>query len=140
MIGRIVREIELQTLENGTSVAKTSLAVKRDYLNKSGEREADFFFITLFGKRAEIFSQYLNKGCLVFVSGTLKNNHYEKNSQKVYQNEFIVKDFEFLESKIKNEERRNKSLDTNTELENFETATQERKDNQLVLSAKDLPF
>ncbi|MDR1013272.1 MAG: single-stranded DNA-binding protein [Lactobacillales bacterium] len=139
MTGRLAKNIEKRTLENGNIVAKTSIAVKRDYVNKNGERDTDFFFITLFGKRAEIFSQYMSKGSLIFISGILRNNSYEKDGQRKYQNELIVQNFEFLESKSKNTKRKTKNNEL-TNLEEFQQPIMQRTDNQMTLDENNLPL
>ena len=50
LYGRVVRDIELRYINQKTVVAKFSVAVNRRYQN--GDKKADFFNITAFGKRA----------------------------------------------------------------------------------------
>lgn len=42
-IGRLTKDVELNTTTNGVNVAKFSIAVNRRFKNENGESEADFF-------------------------------------------------------------------------------------------------
>ncbi len=74
------------------------LAVKQD---KRGEAEAetDFFTMTAFGNTKKIIDEYLasGKGKLVLVSGSVRNNNYEKDGEKKYDISFIVDRIDFCE-------------------------------------------
>ena len=74
------------------------LAVKQD---KRGEEEAatDFFNMTCFGNTKKVVDEYLaqGKGKLVLVSGSVRNNNYEKDGEKKYEISFIVDRIDFCE-------------------------------------------
>ena len=59
MMGRLTKdpEIRFTTGENSTAVAKWSIAVDRRF-SKGGDRQADFFDCTAFGKTAEHLEKY----------------------------------------------------------------------------------
>lgn len=42
-IGRLTKDVELNTTNNGVSVAKFSIAVNRKFKDENGESIADFF-------------------------------------------------------------------------------------------------
>lgn len=66
--GRLTRDAEIRTTNNGDRLASFSVAVD----DRSGrEKTALFFDCTLFGKRGEALAQYLTKGSPVCVSGDL---------------------------------------------------------------------
>ena len=71
------------------------MAVNREF---SKEKEADFFNIVVWGKPAESCANYLKKGRLVAVNGSMRNNNYEdKNGVKHYNIEVNANRVEFLE-------------------------------------------
>jgi single-strand DNA-binding protein len=84
-VGRLVRDPELRSLPNGTSVGNFTLAIDRPYTNKDGEKNTDFIRIVVWRKLAESANQNLSKGRLVLVEGHLEINEYEKDGVK-YRN------------------------------------------------------
>ena len=100
LIGRLTRDPELRYTVNNTPVASFSLAVNRSFTNQQGEREADFFNITVWRKQAENVKNYLNQGSQVAVEGRLQTRSYEDNDgQKRYVTEVVADNVEFLGSK-----------------------------------------
>ena len=83
LIGRVTADIDAVQggfgyLNNGTAIAKVSIAVNRS--RKQGDKwvdEASFFNITIWGKTAENLKQYLKKGQLIAVLGFLKQDRWK---------------------------------------------------------------
>jgi single-strand DNA-binding protein len=75
MIGRLTRDPEMNYTQSGKAVANFTLAVDRRF-KRDGEPDADFFRVTLWGKTAEVASQYLAKGKQVGISGSIHINRY----------------------------------------------------------------
>jgi single-strand DNA-binding protein len=69
LIGRITQDIELKQTPNGQNVTSLSVATNRNYTDGSGVRQeqSEFHNIVLWGKLAEIASQYLGKGRRVYI-------------------------------------------------------------------------
>ena len=63
LMGNLTRDVEMTYTPKGTPVGKFGLAVSRKYKTETGElkEETTFVDITLFGRTAEIASQYLSK-------------------------------------------------------------------------------
>lgn len=61
---------------SGKAVCKFTLAVKKAFKPKDGP-DADFHECQLWGKQAESFAQYNQKGARVAVTGELNDNNYE---------------------------------------------------------------
>jgi single-strand DNA-binding protein len=82
LIGRLTRDPEIRALPSGQSVASFGLATNRVFLDKSGQRqqETDFHNIILFGKLAEIASQYLKKGSLAMIEGRIRTRNWQDQS------------------------------------------------------------
>ena len=100
LIGRLTRDPELRYTGNNTPVATFSLAVNRNFSNQQGEREADFFNITVWRKQAENVKNYLNQGSQVAIDGRIQTRSYDdKDGQKRYVTEVVADNVEFLGSK-----------------------------------------
>lgn len=97
-IGGLVRDPEMSTTSNGTTICKFSLAVKRDIRNANGEYETDFFNVVVFGKLGENCGKYLKKGSKCCVIGRLQNDNYEKDGVKHYTTSIVANEVEFLSS------------------------------------------
>ena len=63
IMGRLTRDPELRRTQTGTPVASFSLAVDRDFKDKStGERATDFIDVVAWRQAAEFVSRYFTKG------------------------------------------------------------------------------
>jgi single-strand DNA-binding protein len=83
-MGRLTRDIDLKYLQSGTAVTEVGLAVTDRRKNQAGEwvEEPVFVDVTLWGRTAEIASEYLSKGSPVFIEGRLKLDTWETDGQK----------------------------------------------------------
>ena len=91
LIGRLTRDPELRYTGNNTAVASFSLAVQRNFTNQAGEREADFFNISVWRKQAENVKNYLSQGSQVAIEGRLQTRTYDDaNGQKRYVTEVVA--------------------------------------------------
>lgn len=79
LIGRLTRDPELRYTQSGVPVASFTLAVDRSFKNAQGERETDFINIVVWRQQAENCSQYLTKGKLAAVDGSLQLRSYTGN-------------------------------------------------------------
>lgn len=95
MIGRITRDIEVNHY-NDRKVIRNSIAVRRDFKNKNGEYDSDFFNFSAWGAQAEFIEKYAKKGDKIAICGKLLNNNYEKDGQTVYNNDIQVENIELL--------------------------------------------
>ena len=99
-IGRITKDIELTTTNNGLSVTKFSLAVNRRFKSENEETNADFFNCVSWRGLAENIAKFCHKGSKVCIVGELQTRNYEdKDGIKRYITEIIVNECEFLDSK-----------------------------------------
>ena len=73
LTGRLTKDVELKTIpKSGTMVATFTIAVDREYTRKDGSKETDFIPVEVYGKAGEFCLNYLGKGRLVAVQGTLR--------------------------------------------------------------------
>ena len=83
LVGRLTKDVELRYIPgSGTAVASFTIAVDRDYAKKDGSRETDFIPVEVMGKPAESCANYLGKGRLVAIKGSMRIDNYEKDGQK----------------------------------------------------------
>lgn len=100
LVGRLARDPELRYTNSQMPICRTAIAVDRrqrkDQQSPDG-RTADFINITLFGKAAEIFSQYMSKGRQVAIEGRISTGSYQnKEGRTVYTTDVIVDNFDFI--------------------------------------------
>lgn len=97
LVGNLTRDPELSETPSGVAVCRFAIAVTRDYANSDGNRETDFFNITVWRGRAENCGKYLKKGNKVAVVGSLQNRSYEdKDGIKRNVTDVIANEVEFL--------------------------------------------
>ena len=100
LVGNLTKDPELSETPSGVAVCKFSLAVSRDYTNAEGNRDTDFFNITVWRGRAENCGKYLKKGNKVAIVGSLQTRSYEdKDGIKRNVTDVIASEVEFLTPK-----------------------------------------
>ena len=98
LIGRLGRDPEERTTAGGTRVCNFSLATDNYHAN-NGEKTTDWHRVVVFGKVAELCNQYLRKGRLVGVEGSLQTRCWEKPpGEKHYMTDVIASRVAFLDS------------------------------------------
>jgi len=129
--GRLTKDGETRTTESNKSVYSGSVAVNRNYKNKEGNYETDFFNF-VYWNVSDKFSQYLKKGRQVIIEGSLQNRTYEKDGDKKYVTEIIAERVELTgESKKETTEEIKEELPQNIKTEYQDT---------VVINDDDLPF
>jgi len=104
LIGNAGNEPEYKTLQDGTPVAKFSIATTESYRLKNGETQSrtDWHTIIAWRGLAGLAHQYIHKGSLVYVDGKLHNRQYEdKEGQKKYATEITAEQIILLDKKAK---------------------------------------
>jgi single-strand DNA-binding protein len=102
LIGRLTRDAELS--QSGSTYAKFTLAVNRQFKEKDGSKKADFINCVAFGKAAEVLTRYTQKGSQIGVEGSLQVSSYEKNGVKQFSTSVVVESIELLGSKGEQEQ------------------------------------
>ena len=84
LMGNLTRDIDLKYTPGGTAVTDIGLAVNDRRKSASGEwvDETTFVDVTLWGRTAEVASEYLSKGSPVLIEGRLKLDTWETDGQK----------------------------------------------------------
>jgi single-strand DNA-binding protein len=79
LLGNLTRDPEIRYTPKGTAVTEIGLAVNRVYTAENNEKreEVTYVDVTLWGRTAEIASEYLKKGRPVFIEGRLQLDTWE---------------------------------------------------------------
>nr|WP_297873507.1 single-stranded DNA-binding protein [uncultured Blautia sp.] len=96
--GRLVRDVELRYSQSNVAVGRFTLAVNRAY--QKGDVKADFLNMVAFGKTAENIEKFFRQGSRIVVHCHVQNENYtNKDGNKVYQTNFIVDSFSFVDTR-----------------------------------------
>ena len=101
IMGRMTRDPELRRTESGTAVASFTLAVDRDFKDKStGERTADFIDCVAWRQTGEFVSNHFTKGRMAVVEGRLQMREWtDKEGNKRRNAEVVADNVYFGDSK-----------------------------------------
>lgn len=98
VIGNLVRDPELRTMQDGSVVCSFTLAANRRMRN--GESAADFIRVSVWGKLAENCAKYLSKGSKTCVVGRASARGYTGNDGAVHAEMSITaNEVEFLNTR-----------------------------------------
>jgi len=92
VLGRLTQDPETRSLPSGKNVVNFSIATNRVWNDKDGNRQdaTEFHNIVLFGRIADVASQYLTKGALCLIVGRIQTRSWEGNDgQKKYRTEIV---------------------------------------------------
>lgn len=80
--GRFTQEPEIRYTKDNAPVATFTLAVKRDFVSKSGD-DVEFIKVTAFDKTAALVRDHCKKGQMILMTGRLNLNSYtDKDGQR----------------------------------------------------------
>jgi len=102
LVGRVGRDPEVRYFESGNVLAKFGLAVNRRTRNSD---QPDWFNIEIWGKPAEVAANYVRKGSLIGITGSLKLDSWQDRSTGATRTSPIIRasDLNLLGSKRDNE-------------------------------------
>lgn len=114
--GNLTRDVDFQQTDNGTSISKMSVAVRRTFI-KDKEQTSDFFNVVVFGKQAENCARFLKKGSKVLVVGVVQiDNYTDKDGNKKQSISVRASEIEFL-SAVNTSEKKDDGLPTVEDLD-----------------------
>ncbi len=100
IMGRLTRDPELRTTQNGVSVTSFTLAVDRDVKGPDGRREVDFIDVVAWRQTAEFVCKYFSKGRMAVVDGRLQIRDWtDKDGNKQRNAEVLASSVYFCDSK-----------------------------------------
>lgn len=92
LVGRLCKDAEVSKINDQMQVMKYSIAVERDYTGKDGKKPVDFINCEQIGKDFSKLSQFVKKGKLILVEGSL---NIDKVGEKYFTKAKVNK-LEFL--------------------------------------------
>ncbi|MBQ9405844.1 MAG: single-stranded DNA-binding protein [Desulfovibrio sp.] len=102
LIGRLGRDPELRYTQNGTPVASLNVATDESYTDRDGNKveRTEWHRVSVFQRQAENCANYLAKGSLVYVEGSLQTRKWQdQQGQDRYTTEIKAQRVQFLERK-----------------------------------------
>ena len=102
LVGRLGKDPELKYTPSGAPVAKFSLATDESFKDKTGERQnrTEWHNIVAWNKLAEICGEYLTKGKLIYIEGSIRSRQWQDQSgNKRTSYEIIANSMQMLGSK-----------------------------------------
>ncbi|MFO0739261.1 MAG: single-stranded DNA-binding protein [Labilithrix sp.] len=92
LLGNLGADPELKMTQGGQAILKLRLATTESYLDKNNTRQerTEWHSVTMWGKRGEALSRFLQKGERIFVEGRISTSSYEKDGEKRYRTEIIA--------------------------------------------------
>jgi len=93
ILGRVTADPQLRTTPSGQQVTSFAIATNRTWTDKAGARQeqAEFHNVVVWGRQAEVATQFLVKGSLVLVEGRLQSRTWQnKEGQNVKTTEIIT--------------------------------------------------
>ncbi len=100
LVGRLGNDPEIRYTQQGVAVTNFNIATSENWLDKTGQKQerTEWHRIVVWGKMAEVCSQYLTKGRQVFVEGRLQTRQWEdKEGGKRYTTEVVAATVQFLD-------------------------------------------
>lgn len=109
VVGRLTRNVEVQTTSSGHQVGKFGLAMNRVWTSNGNKQEKTTFIdVTVWGKMAETLAKHCSKGNRLGVVGRLEQDTWtDKNTGQKRSKVYVVaENFQFLEAN-KNPQQQN---------------------------------
>jgi single-strand DNA-binding protein len=108
LIGNAGKDPELKNLQDGTPVAKLTVATSETYRLKDGHSSTitEWHPVILWRGLATLASQYIQKGSHVYIEGKLRHRQFEdKEGRKHYITEVVADQMVLLDKKTKDKEK-----------------------------------
>jgi single-strand DNA-binding protein len=92
LIGRTTAQPELRNTPGGQAVATFSVATNRTWTDKNNQKQeqVEFHNVVAWGRQAEVASQFLQKGQLVYVEGRLQTRSWQDKQNMTHKTTEII--------------------------------------------------
>ena len=111
LVGRLVRDLQVNKSESGKKVSTITLAVPRSFKNQEGVYDTDFIDCVMWDVVAENTAEYCKKGDVVGIKGRIQSKLVEKDDKKFTELEVIAEKVTFLTTKKEESQRINEELE-----------------------------
>lgn len=102
IIGRLGHDPELRYSQSGSPVCTLSVATDEGYTDRDGKKvdRTEWHRVVLYSKAAENCNQFLKKGSLVYVEGSLQTRKWQdQQGQDRFSTEIKAQRVQFLDKK-----------------------------------------
>ena len=143
IIGRITQDIELKQTPNWQNVTSFSVATNRNWTDSSWTRQeqVEFHNIVLWGKLAEIASQYLKKWSKVYIEWRLQTRNWEaQDGTKRYRTEIVWENMIMLDNKNDNSWDFSNNINSTTTTSDSAAVSKTKQKEEEEISVEDIPF
>lgn len=99
--GRLGKDPDARFMPNGNQVTTFTLANGRDYKDKSGNKveRTEWINCVCYGPLAKVVSDWCHKGSMLYISGAMVTDKYDKDGVTHYSTKINVDNMEMLGSK-----------------------------------------
>ena len=101
IVGTLGRDPEIRYAANGNAVANLSVATNEHWKNREtgeAEQRTEWHRIVIFGKLAEIATQYLKKGSQAYFEGRIKTNKWQdQTGADRFTTEIVANEMQMLD-------------------------------------------
>ena len=87
LVGRAGRDPEVRYFESGTNVCNLTLAVNR----RKRDEDPDWFNLEIWGKTAEVAANYVRKGGLIGVTGSMHQEEWTDRTTGEKKTKWVVR-------------------------------------------------
>lgn len=107
LLGRVGKEPDVRSLDNGKKVATFSLATSERYtVNGEKKETTEWHNIVAWDPLAGIIEKYVNKGDMLYIEGKITNRSYnDKDGNNRYITEIIARELKMLGGNQKSAEK-----------------------------------
>jgi len=99
LVGNLGRDPEVKNTTSGRTVTAFSIATNESWTDDKKQKQArtDWHLIEVWGNAAKLVGQYLTKGRLVLVEGSLRTDKFEKDGQTHWRTKVVARNVQFLD-------------------------------------------
>ena len=99
LVGTLGKDPEVRYSQAGAALTSVSIATNESWKDKNGEKQerTEWHRVKFFNRLAEIAGEYLKKGGMVYIEGSLRTEKYtDKQGVEKYSTEIIASDMQML--------------------------------------------
>lgn len=115
LVGHTGKDPEIRYLPNGDAVANLSLATSEVWKDKTGAKQekTEWHRVSFFGRLAEICEQYIHKGSLLYIEGSISTRKYnDKDGIERYATEIKGRELQMLGNKPQSDDQSRQGVDS----------------------------
>lgn len=108
IIGNAGKDPEVVTFQDGSRMAKLTLAATEKYTDRNGQKQqqTEWFNVVINGKSVDVAEKYVRKGSQIYVEGKLRTRKYQaQDGSDRYVTEVLCQSLQLLGSATQNQQQ-----------------------------------